>query len=285
MAETGDPQFDALTIEHNGLLARRGLESDVTDKALAFLLSNSNDWDELMISGISHQIDTITTSAQRHGLNQRVIDDKYYYYIDLDALRKNNKEFLSALSSNTRSQVRRAIRGYETNAPLEMQIAATLPEAFAFFDRLKELHQAYWTEKGQPGAFSSTFKTTFHRRLIETLLPEQGIQLIKISAGDKEIGYLYNFVKEGEVSSYQSGFAYEANARLKPGLVSHCLAVEFNIKNGANRYDFLAGDSQYKGSLSTQKDNMLWLALQRNRLKFNVENKLSKLRQWMLSKR
>ena len=67
--------------------------------------------------------------------------------------------------------------------------------------------------------------------------------------------------------------------KVKPGLVSHCLAIAYNLDQGANIYDFMAGASQYKASLGTEFTHMSWLVLQRNRLSLRLEQRLRSLRQ------
>jgi hypothetical protein len=62
------------------------------------------------------------------------------------------------------------------------------------------------------------------------------------------IGYLYNFVKDGQVYSYQSGFDYDLLPRSKPGWLCHHLAVEHNLQRGMTGYDLLAGACQFKAS-------------------------------------
>ena len=63
--------------------------------------------------------------------------------------------------------------------------------------------------------------------------------------------------------AYQSGLAYEADARLKPGLVAHCLAIDIHLAEGAKIYDFMAGEARYKASLGEPGPEMYHLLLQR----------------------
>jgi len=49
--------------------------------------------------------------------------------------------------------------------------------------------------------------------------------------------------------NYQTGLVLETDARLKPGLVCHALAIEHARAAGADTYDFLAGAQRYKTTL------------------------------------
>jgi CelD/BcsL family acetyltransferase involved in cellulose biosynthesis len=139
---------------------------------------------------------------------------------------------------------------------------------------LQRLHQAYWTARGKPGAFANPFFTAFHRRLVREALSRKEVELARISSEKGALGYLYQFRKNGHVYSYQSGFHYEQDNRLKPGLVSHRLAIEHSLSTGDAVYDFLAGDDRYKRSLATHGGQLFWLTLQKRRLAFSLERRL-----------
>ena len=101
--------------------------------------------------------------------------------------------------------------------------------------------------------------------------------MIRLSAGESDIGYLYNFVKNGWVYALQSGLRYDTHSALHPGYVSHYLAIEYNLKHGAAIYDFLAGDAQYKSSLSHKEHTLAWVVVQRKRWRFMLEDTLQTL--------
>jgi CelD/BcsL family acetyltransferase involved in cellulose biosynthesis len=275
LSESGDPSLDVLTIEYNGMLAKLGFERPVVDHALKFLREVVSGWDELFISGLADSAEQMYAAcAAANGLYALVLGIKPYFYVNLGELRDSRQDYLEAISSNTRYQIRRALRGYEKSGDLAVNVARTMDEAFAYLAELKQRHQSYWMAKGHAGAFSQGLFETFHRRLIETRFRFGEIQLIEIVAGDSPIGYLYNFIKGNHVYSYQSGFQYDTDSKLKPGLASHYLAIEHNIRAGADIYDFMAGDSQYKRSLATHDGDMAWLALQRKTVKFLLERSL-----------
>jgi CelD/BcsL family acetyltransferase involved in cellulose biosynthesis len=99
-----------------------------------------------------------------------------------------------------------------------------------------------------------------------------------VCAGDKAFGYLYNFCHDGIISNYQSGFHYQDNMKLKPGLVSHSLAIQKYIDSQEIKYDFLMGQHRYKSSLANQKGDMGSLVYQKPRLQFRIEATLRDFR-------
>jgi CelD/BcsL family acetyltransferase involved in cellulose biosynthesis len=79
-----------------------------------------------------------------------------------------------------------------------------------------------------------------------------------------------------------SGINYQLEPNLRPGMLAHWMAIEASLATGKRSYDFLAGDARYKRSLSTAEDKVLWLVLQRPRLKLQVETWVRKAkRQWL----
>ena len=173
------------------------------------------------------------------------------HYVDLEALRRSGGEYLGLLGSHTRYNVRRSIREYEKLGPLVLESAASPEQASAFLSGLRQLHQAYWQQKGLPGSFANPFFNEFHAELIRSHFAEGAIQLLRMSAGKAVLGYLYNFVDQGRVYNYQSGYDYELCPKQysRPGFVTHVYAVEFNRTAGHHIYDFMAGDSEYKQTL------------------------------------
>jgi CelD/BcsL family acetyltransferase involved in cellulose biosynthesis len=286
--ETGDPALDINSIEYNGILVDRMLGAAAIERCLDFLIrirvigNASVVWDELYLGGIP--VDYIET-LERCGLPMRVAAHKPSAAIDFSALRANRRGYLDDLSANTRYQIRRSIRLYEKRGPLRLDVAGDAAQALAFLDDLKVLHQMRWEPRGKGGAFAYPFLGRFHRSLIARCLPEGNAELLRISAGEEPIGYLYNFIWRGWVGTYLSGFAYEADARLKPGLVSYYLCAERHLANGMRVQDFLAGNERYKTSLGKPGPDMFWLALQRPRLRFRLESALRRIKHTLVAPR
>lgn len=278
IAETGNPVHDALTVEHNGLLIDEQARDDVVRALCAHLSGLRSACDELVVSGVdSVETPRYERAAAESGLWTRVRWSKPYYYVATADLTAAGGDYLAALSSNTRYQIRRSMREYEKVGPLSITAAQSVPQAMDFFERLIELHQAYWNARGQPGAFATEFARRFHDALIRSQSDSGSAQLLRVAAGDEPIGYLYNLAHRGTIASYQSGFRYTDDAKLKPGLVSHALAIQSALASGAHSYDLLMGRQQYKEMLATQRGEMAWLVIQQPRLRFRLERGLSAL--------
>ena len=273
---TGDSHLDELTIEYNGLLSERGFEREAAQGCVEFLLSRY-DWDEWFLDGVKDPglFDRMSLGGARWVTRRR----SKCHYVDLEALRRSGGEYLGLLGSHTRYNVRRSIREYEKLGPLVLESAASPQQASAFLSGLSQLHQAYWRQKGLPGSFANPFFNEFHAELIRSHFAEGSIQLLRMSAGKAVLGYLYNFVDQGRVYNYQSGYDYELCQKQysRPGFVTHVYAVELNRTAGHHIYDFMAGDSEYKQTLGLASSDMIWLVAQRSRLRFALEDCLRKI--------
>ena len=181
------------------------------------------------------------------------------------------------LSANARQQLRRAQRQFERFGPLSLEEAATVGEALAWFDAMKTLHCASWERRGRSHSFTGQFFEPFHRLLIERTFGEGGIQLLKTCAGDRVIGYLYNFRLGNRIYAYQSGFD-DADRRERPGVVTHALSIRHAFISGAVVYDFMAGRNRLKESFATRCEPMLWQVVQQPRLAFRLEDLARRLK-------
>jgi CelD/BcsL family acetyltransferase involved in cellulose biosynthesis len=159
-----------------------------------------------------------------------------------------------------------------------LHAAASVDEALAMLDRLKALHQTTWRRRGRPGCFAAPAFEAFHRDLIRDRFRHGEIRLLCTSAGGRPIGYLYNFAQGDRIYAYQSGFDYQADGRLKPGLVSHALAIEQALCDGFAVYDFMAGDNRLKASFASDWDDMVSLAIRRRSVGSWLQRRLGGLR-------
>jgi CelD/BcsL family acetyltransferase involved in cellulose biosynthesis len=247
--EAGEPAWDRLYVEHNGCLVRRGHE-DVLPAALAAALRHG----PLVLSGVDAAHAAAAHRAGAVELRKR--------HVSPASVLPGSGDVLAGISANARAQIRRSMRLYGPSLAIDR--AADTGAALRFFERLVALHQASWRARGQAGAFGDPAIRAWHAALIREGVPRGEVTLLRIAAGAREVGYLYQFEQGGRVFCYQSGFASESDARLKPGLVCHVLAMEEARGRGLGIYDLLAGSQRYKRTLAPAGGGVLsWIVLRR----------------------
>lgn len=255
LQQTGVPRFDELCVERVGAVGDAG--------ALRELIAGlPPSWDEIVLPGVDREI--VTALGNDRVFVERAVAAPY-----VDLARVRGSTYPQLLGSSTRAQLRRAQRGL---GPLVVEEATDAAHATSIYDELVQLHGARWRAAGQPGAFADPWFDAFHRRLIEARLASGEIQLLRVRAGERTVGCLYNFVYRDRVAFYQCGLAAPAGPHDKPGLVTHAAAIEHAARAGLAIYDFLAGEARYKRNLSTDTAELVWARFQRPLARFAVEN-------------
>jgi CelD/BcsL family acetyltransferase involved in cellulose biosynthesis len=258
---TGHADLDGVTIEHNGFALPSGNDTALWPAFVSWF-AQERFADELIVPGI----DPEEAHGGRKGLY--VLERrKDGFRTPLGALGEGG--IASLISSNARQQLRRSLRDYGDGLVLDR--AHDSETALSYFAGLKELHAKSWTRRGRRHAFDGPFFETFHRALIAAGMDDDSVDLLRVRAGERAIGYLYNFRRNGVVSSYQSGFDDEAPG-LRPGYVCHALAMAHYARMGESTYDFLAGTNRLKQSFGTEKYELCWRHYRQPTLGFRAEH-------------
>lgn len=247
---------DAFYIEYNDILADRAWSGAVRRTLFAAAMDGGlGVCDDVEIAGAVPDL-----ASAVMGLNLPVDSrSRACPLVDFAKCGKSLDGYLAALSRNTRAQVRRALRLAAGTAGLSLHRARTYAEKVTALNELRRLHQDTWRRRGLAGAFADPLFNTF----ISAILPMPGVELLHIGAGAHTVGVLLNFVHRGQVYAYQSGFAYAADNRFKPGLVCHTLAIADSMDLGRHGYHFMAGESRYKTQLATGTETLCWLTVRR----------------------
>lgn len=255
LGESGIAARDSIYIEHNGLLRAREGAPNLAE-LLRVVRARKLPPRRLVLSGVD---DSHLQAARAIGGRVVLRRDHVAPVLDLE---KSGPDWMAAISANTRQQLRRSARAYAGQGRLRIERAGTMEQAHAFLDALAFLHQRIWEKRRERGAFAEPFFRRFHRELIARGMDRDEIDLLRISAGDRVIGYLYNFRHRGRVLAYQSGFDYDvATGAQKPGMTCHQMAIDMYAAAGVRAYDFLAGDHRYKRSLANGQATLHWLTI------------------------
>lgn len=258
---TGDPDIDSILIEHNGFAVPGGPDEMLLPALAKWFRHGGINADELAVPGVERG----AMGESRWCAEMR----RAAYRTPLTAM--GEAGLVSIISRNARQQLRRSLRDYGETIALDR--AATTDEALGFFEELKRLHIRSWERRGRPHAFIKPFFERFHRAVIEEGVPDGKVDLLRLKAGSRVLGYLYNFVRNGVVSSYQSGFADEEPG-LRPGYVCHALAIDHYAAKGMRTYDFLAGTNRLKESFGVETYELSWLHVRRPHLAFWADDLL-----------
>ncbi|MGI9416806.1 MAG: GNAT family N-acetyltransferase [Geminicoccaceae bacterium] len=284
--QTGDQDQDIITLEYNDFLLDRRYAREVRRACLHFLLAapvmEGRRVGELLISGLD---EAVVGEISSLGRPLHELANAGSAWVDLAAVRRSGQGYQDGLKASTARRIRRSMTLYRRRGSVELDMAGTVAEALSYFEQAGALHQERWAAKGQPGAFAYPFYVAFHRRLIETAFPLGQIELVRVTVAGQPIGFLYNFLYRNRVYYYFSGFRFEDDNRLKPGLVCHSLCIERHLAGGMDAYDFMAGEQRYKRELGEPGPRIVCLVVQRPNWLLAAERPLRRLKQRLTDRR
>ena len=272
---TGNEKLDQTWIEYNDFLLASGFEN-AARKAMVDEIIINGSWDELIV-GASKK--SALTPYRLAGLNEKLVWHSHSYQIDLARLRETKRDYLPTLSKNTRYQINRSIRSYEKLGNIELKIATSAAQALEWFDEAGPFHVKRWKNTQVGSGFTNPVFVKFHEDLISKNFERGSVDLLKVTAGEHVICYLYNFIQGNEVKFYLSANNYdEDDSTYKPGLVSHYLAIKHYLSRNFDIYDFMAGESQYKRSLSSMSSPIYLSVFNKTKVRFTLESKLRQIK-------
>ncbi len=279
--ESSSKELADVTLEVNGLFGAAGIALEDALPAVLAHLYAMPEWDELRVNALSlAQAAALQAQAQHLGLLAHEFKRSLTYWIDLDQLKAQARpDYLSSRSANTRQQLRRALKALNAaHGDLQIEASASLAQAHEWLDRLEALHRHRWNSHGESKGFAKPAFTRFHHELLDEFQATGRIEILRASAGGRDLAYLYNHVARRRVYFSMSGVEHQTMAAFKPGLLAHWQAIEHYCERGMAIYDLGAGSNRYKASLCTHQDSQVGMVVRRPLLKFRLEDVARRLK-------
>ncbi|AUW57732.1 CelD-like protein [Sphingobium sp. SCG-1] len=251
--QAGVTSQDRGFIEYNGLLKSADAPEGIEAMALQAMMART-DWRALQLAGITPNWQSLDQGRFRRATR---VDRLPAYLIDLAAVRGANGDYLSLLSANTRSQIKRSTKDYGSDPTITVAADSVVAETW-----LTEM-QALNAGRHADNAWDDAGFRAFARALVLRGLTTGEVELLRIAAGDHLLGYLLNFLYAGRAMNYQSAFSAPISSKAKPGLMCHVAAVTRYADAGLSIYSLLAGKDRYKQSLATGEETLEWWTLER----------------------
>jgi CelD/BcsL family acetyltransferase involved in cellulose biosynthesis len=258
---TGDYAIDVVWPEDNGVLAERGREAEIAAAAFAELRRLRPDLRRIGLVGVR--------ARDLEGLAAYHQDERFRHPLheaDLGAMRAAGWSYLETLDQRTRRNLRQSLRRLEEIGPLRMDSAGDVTEALAWLDRMGELNRSRLTATRGRSSFDLPFFVDFHRTLIGNRFVAGEIRMMRVSAGGREVGYVYGLRTGEALYTYQVGFDYDWGTRLQPGMVTHAVIAEALAAGGVARFNLMSGEGNYKHRLAPAIDEVVWVNLHRSPL-------------------
>lgn len=243
---TGCEQKDQIWIEHNDFLTTRSDATAIRKLMFNALLSRQDWWDEIFIGLSTHSV--IDSLYQEHQFMRELIHSPSFS-ADISQC-STLDDYLQTLSKNTRSQLNRSRRGLDAAGKVSLTRAETEIEKRQYLSEISTLHIEKWGPTLHGSGFSNSLFVEFHENIIFNDTTNQYSRLYKLSQNGQSLGYVYLLLNKDIWSFYLSAIEFHSDPKIKIGLVLHSMIIEEAIQAGVSTYDFLAGDAQYKKSLT-----------------------------------
>ena len=257
---TGHDRYDEVCIEHNKILGN----------SAALVASLPADWDELFLPACRRSLGAGSrraarlSRAHRSRVGRAVCRSRCGARVGGRLPRAARLQHAqSAAPVTPRSRRSRRSRSRTTKRPRSTSTASCCA-----------CTRRRGQSRGQHGAFADPWFERFHRRLITSRIASGEIQLVRVRAGETTIGCLYNFVYNGRVLFYQSGLARLDDRAHQAGLPLSRRRRRIQRERrpphlrSARRHDALQAEPR------DRLERLLWLRVQRPRLRFAVEDQL-----------
>lgn len=251
--QSGEASADRAFVEYNGLLTAAGSE-DAATRATIAAIHQRRDWRALRLSGIAPGSPLL---ALPHRRAVRV-DASPVYQVDLAAVRGAQGDYLSLLSSNTRSQIRRSMKDRGGALPT-LNRAKSPADVIAWVEEMQALNSGRHADNAWDELAFRRFVTALALRG----LGNGEVEMLRLTDKAGCVGLLVNFVYRGQAMNYQSAFVSPASPKDKPGLLCHTAAVADYAARDLTLYSLLAGKDRYKASLATCEESLEWWVLER----------------------
>jgi len=266
---SGQSQQDQVWIEFNNIISSQADRSSCIHALLKHVFDTKMNC-RLTVS-MCDTSDEWLKAAQKHKIKTHLEVTPGYR---LEMGNKHTASIINQFSSNTRSQIRRALKKATVRYGSVTVTEANSENNTVFLQALGEFHKKRWGQTTQGSGFDNNYFLTHHNTLITHYFTSTAI--LKIEAGNTILGYGYYLIVDNTVYFYCSGINYDvANNHLKPGYILHYMAAMHFAEKGFCTYDFMGGESQYKASLSNEEYAFHTITLFNNK-------RISKLSEWIM---
>jgi CelD/BcsL family acetyltransferase involved in cellulose biosynthesis len=159
--------------------------------------------------------------------------------------------YLTTLGAEHRYNFNRKFKRLNRDYSVQLEQVHTQEQCREAIDLVMELHNMRWRGRGGSDAFDTPGLVAFHREFSQIALRRGWLRLYVLRLDGKPAACLYGFLYGRTFYFYQSGFD-AAYGKQSVGLVSMGLSIKSAIEEGAEEYDLLHGNEEYKSHWSRQ---------------------------------
>ena len=275
---SGNDVDDQIWIENNNFLMSKKNEQLVLTAIWQALCKLPQSVDEFVIAMYHKKTEQcLLPKSSNYNLISSYTETGYYLSL------KNMftlEDYLITLSKNTRKQLKRSYSLLQQEN-FTFEIIEDPAQQLVILNQSKQWHIDKWENTETPSGFTNTKFINFHENLLNEKHLHAKTVMASLTINNELYGCLYCFIDDNCAYFYLSAFKELKDNRIKLGLTLHMLFIQWLIEQKPliTNYDLLAGHARYKQSLAHHQDEYAYLIVQKNSLKFKIENKLKLVKQ------
>jgi len=213
--------------------------------------TDQNRWDLLELTGVDGEDAAVRRLADQLEARGNTVHRRAgpnCWRLELSA---TWEEYLARLSKHHRKKIRRSVRDLLASGRVTVHSVARVEDLARAQDVLIDLHQRRWRSLGEPGCFTSSRFTDFHRNVMPDLLLAGQLHLDWLALDGRPVAAEYRLAGQGVVYAYQAGIDPDSLEH-SPGRLSQIAFLRRAIEEGYRAVDFLRGDEPYKAHWRAQ---------------------------------
>jgi CelD/BcsL family acetyltransferase involved in cellulose biosynthesis len=231
------------------LIVRRGCESE-TRQAFASALANKHlvlDWTQLRRGSCAAAGVAADLSERNWSVSETVTNT--CPFIPLAGI--SWETYMATLGAEHRYNFNRKWKRINREYSVQFEQVRAEEQCRESMDLVIELHNMRWRDRGGSDAFHTVGLAGFHREFSRLALKRGWLRLYVLRLNRQPAACVYGFLYGRTFYFYQSGFD-PAYHRQSAGLVSMGLSIKNAVEEGAEEYDLLHGNEEYKSHWSRE---------------------------------
>ncbi len=235
---------EGVSSDYLDFLASESHEAQVAAAVFALIAQDSASWDLIELSDLletSLVLRHIATCARDAGLIARRSPDQICPFLTLP---QTPEQLAGVLGKRTRAHVGKKRRRL-LHAGISIRLIENREELPRALASLFDIHEQRWRLRALPGNFRQDRIRAFHSEVAPLFLGRGWLRLFEASREGTVVAILYGFQDDTTLTYFQSGFLPEFS-RYSPGGVLIGEGMEYAIRHGGGRFDFLRGPEPYK---------------------------------------
>lgn len=263
----GEPYKDQVHMINNSFLIINEFKM-IFITSLITIIKQKFQWEEIVFDVMNQKDTEIINQVFQNTSLKFSTESIPCPVMDLELIRKNDKDILNSFSNEVRYSIRRSIKAFESS--LETEWAESPDKAEEILSELVTYYSKTWDKLGKRNVFSSRLYNTFQQKIIKQLLNKNSVILFRVrSSKYGTLGCLYLLIDNGSAIGYQLGFndfdtiSFDTinKKRLRIGYIVHTLCMEACLLRGLKEYNFSTGIYTYKKDLTNTQTTVTTFSL------------------------